>query len=107
MGSIEQIRGLVGLGQRARGLSVGSRETRDGLRRGKIHLVLLARDGSPRDRQRLERVAGEACVPTREVGTRVELPGVEMVVEMVEDQRIKRVRLIRSPEEEEREQVVC
>ena len=42
-----------------------------------------------------------------EVGTRVELPGVEMVVEMVEDQRIKRVRLIRSPEEEEREQVVC
>lgn len=73
MGSSEQIRGLVGLGRRARGLSVGSRETRDGLRRGQVYLVLLARDGSPRDRQRLERVASEVAVPTREVGTRVEL----------------------------------
>ena len=52
---------------------MGSRETRDGLRRGAVHLVLLARDGSRRDRQRLERVAREAGVPTREVGTRDDL----------------------------------
>ncbi len=52
---------------------MGSRETRDGLRRGAVHLVLLARDGSPRDRERLKRVAHEVGVPTREVGTRGEL----------------------------------
>ena len=61
------------MGQRARGLAVGSRETRDGLHRGGVHLVLLARDGSARDRQRLVRVAGEAGVPAHEVGTRSEL----------------------------------
>jgi ribosomal protein L7Ae-like RNA K-turn-binding protein len=72
-GNSERIGGLVGLGRRAGRLSIGSRETRDGLWRGTIHLVLLAGDGSPRDRQRLERVAGEVGVPAREVGTRAEL----------------------------------
>lgn len=69
----EEIRGLLGLARRARSLVIGSRETRSGLRRGEVRLVLLAEDGSPRDRERLQRVAGEHGVPARMVGTRDEL----------------------------------
>jgi ribosomal protein L7Ae-like RNA K-turn-binding protein len=69
----DEIRGLLGLARRARGLTIGSRETRIALRRGEVYLVLLASDGSPRDRERLERVTEEAGVPTCVAGSRVEL----------------------------------
>jgi len=52
---------------------IGSRETRAGLHRGRVCLMLLAADGSPRDRERLERLAEEAGTPARVVGTREEL----------------------------------
>ncbi|NNE44383.1 MAG: hypothetical protein HKN12_09250 [Gemmatimonadetes bacterium] len=71
----EKIRGLIGLARRARQLTTGSRETRAGLRRGEVRLVLLAADGSPRDRERLVRAAEEGNAPTRIVGTREELGG--------------------------------
>ncbi len=58
---------------RARTLTVGSRETRTALHRGEIRLVLLARDGSARDRERLERIAAEQRADARVVGTREEL----------------------------------
>jgi ribosomal protein L7Ae-like RNA K-turn-binding protein len=70
---IEEIRGLLGLARRAGRLSVGSRETRLALRRGEIRLVLLAEDASPRDRERLVRVAEEEEVPSHVVGTRAAL----------------------------------
>ena len=69
----EKIRGLLGLARRARQLTTGSRETRAGLRRGEVRLVLLASDGSPRDRERLVRAAEERRAPVRMVGTRDEL----------------------------------
>ena len=70
---IEEIRGLLGLARRAGRLTVGSRETRSGLRRGEVRLVLLAEDASPRDRERVIRVAAEDDVPARVVGTRASL----------------------------------
>ena len=70
---IEEIRGLLGLARRANRLSVGSRETRSALRRGEARLVLLAADSSPRDRERLVRVAEEEGVPARIVGSRTSL----------------------------------
>jgi ribosomal protein L7Ae-like RNA K-turn-binding protein len=70
---IEEIRGLLGLARRAGRLSMGSRETRLGLRRGEIRLVLLAEDASPRDRERLIRVAVEEEVPSHVVGSRAAL----------------------------------
>jgi ribosomal protein L7Ae-like RNA K-turn-binding protein len=69
----EKIRGLLGLARRARALTVGSRETRAGLRRGDVRLVLLAGDGSERDRSRLLRAAREAGTPARIAGSRAEL----------------------------------
>lgn len=69
----EEIRGLLGLARRARNLAIGSRETRAGLQRGQVRLVLLAADGSPRDRERLQRLAGETGTPVRVVGSREEL----------------------------------
>lgn len=68
-----KIRGLLGLARRARGLLIGSRETRAGLRRGEVRLVLLAGDGSARDRERLVRLAREEGVPARTVADRREL----------------------------------
>lgn len=70
---IEEIRGLLGLARRANRLSVGSRETRLALRRGEVRLVLLAGDASPRDRERLERLAEEEEIPARVVGSRASL----------------------------------
>ena len=69
----EKIRALLGLARRARSVTVGSRETRSGLRRGEIRLVLLASDGSARDRERLVRLTKESRVPARTVGSREEL----------------------------------
>jgi ribosomal protein L7Ae-like RNA K-turn-binding protein len=69
----EKIQGLLGLARKAGSILIGSRETRDGLRRGAVRLVLVARDGSLRDRQRLERVARESGTPLRIAGTREEL----------------------------------
>lgn len=67
---IEEIRGLLGLARRAGRLCVGSRETRIGLHRGEVRLVILAGDASPRDRERVLRVAAEEGVPTRTLGDR-------------------------------------
>jgi ribosomal protein L7Ae-like RNA K-turn-binding protein len=72
-GGIEEIRGLLGLARRARGLAVGSREVRTGMRQGEIALILLASDGSARDRERLRRVAEEERVDTRDMGSAEEL----------------------------------
>jgi ribosomal protein L7Ae-like RNA K-turn-binding protein len=69
----ERIRDLVGLGIRARSVTIGSRETRAALHRGAIRAVLVATDGSPRDRERLARIAQEAGVPVRAVAVRAEL----------------------------------
>jgi len=69
----EKIRGLLGLARRARTVAIGSRETRIGLRRGEVRLVLFASDGSPRDRERLLRLLEEAAVPFRTVATREQL----------------------------------
>ncbi|MBZ0268509.1 ribosomal L7Ae/L30e/S12e/Gadd45 family protein [bacterium] len=74
--NIEEIRGLLGLAHRARGLAIGSRETRMGTRRGEISLIILSADGSPRDRERIQRVAEEERVPVRTVGSGVELGAV-------------------------------
>ena len=52
---------------------IGSRETRSGMHRGRVRLILLAADGSPRDRERLERLAEETGTPLRRVGPREEL----------------------------------
>lgn len=73
---VQEIRGLLGLAHRARGLAIGSRETRSELRRGEIRLVLLSADGSPRDRERILRVAEEEQVPVRIVGSGEELGAV-------------------------------
>jgi ribosomal protein L7Ae-like RNA K-turn-binding protein len=70
---IEEIRGLLGLAHRARGLAIGSREARTGMRRGEVHLILLSEDSSARDRERLRRVAEEERVETRDVGSAEEL----------------------------------
>jgi len=70
---IEEIRGLLGLARRANRLSIGSRETRMALRRGEVRLVLVAADASPRDRERLMRVAEEEHVPARTVEDRASL----------------------------------
>jgi ribosomal protein L7Ae-like RNA K-turn-binding protein len=69
----EEIRGLLGLAKKAGSLVIGSRETRAGLHRGQVRLMLLAADGSPRDRERLERLAEEAGTPVRVAGPREEL----------------------------------
>ncbi len=69
----ERVRGLLGMARRARAVVVGSRETRSSLRKGQIHLVVLAGDGSPRDRERLARITEEEGVPVRTVATREEL----------------------------------
>jgi ribosomal protein L7Ae-like RNA K-turn-binding protein len=69
----EKIQGLLGLGYKARAVAVGSRDTRDQLRHGEIRLVLLAEDGSPRDRERVRRVAREAGVPARVLAKRDDL----------------------------------
>jgi ribosomal protein L7Ae-like RNA K-turn-binding protein len=74
--NIEDIRGLLGLAHRARGLAIGSRETRMESRRGEIRLILLSVDGSPRDRERIQRVAAEEQVPVRMVSSGVELGAV-------------------------------
>jgi ribosomal protein L7Ae-like RNA K-turn-binding protein len=68
-----KIHGLLGLASRARSVLIGSRETRAGLRRGEVRLVLLATDGSVRDRERMLRVTAEAGVPVVSWGTREEL----------------------------------
>ncbi|HMB68840.1 MAG TPA: L7Ae/L30e/S12e/Gadd45 family ribosomal protein [bacterium] len=73
---IEEIRGLLGLAHRARGLAIGSREARQGMRRGEIGLILLANDGSPRDRERLSRVAEEEGTKAFTAGTALELGAV-------------------------------
>ncbi len=70
---IDDIRGLLGLARRAKGLTIGSRETRAGMHRGEVSLVLLAEDGSPRDRERIGRVAEEEEVPLVPAGSREEL----------------------------------
>jgi ribosomal protein L7Ae-like RNA K-turn-binding protein len=59
----EKIRRLLGLGARARTVTIGSRDTRAALRRGAVGLVLLAEDGSARDRERLLRLAEEVKIP--------------------------------------------
>jgi ribosomal protein L7Ae-like RNA K-turn-binding protein len=69
----EKIQGLLGLARRARTVTVGSRETRAALRRGEVRLVLLASDGSERDRERLLRLLEEARVPSRMLATREQL----------------------------------
>jgi ribosomal protein L7Ae-like RNA K-turn-binding protein len=69
----EKIRGLLGLGRRARSVVIGSRETRASLRRGEIRLVLLAGDGSLRDRERVRRISAEEDVPAHDLATREEL----------------------------------
>lgn len=74
--SFEEIRGLVGLAQRARSLAIGSREARGGMRRGELGLILLATDSSPRDRERLIRVAEEEGVPSFSAGTGQEMGAV-------------------------------
>jgi ribosomal protein L7Ae-like RNA K-turn-binding protein len=69
----KRIGALLGFAARARSVTVGSRETRAGLHRGQVKLVLLAEDGSPRDRERLARIALEQGVLTMIAGTREEL----------------------------------
>ena len=69
----DKIRGLLGLARRARSVTIGSRETRKAVRRGELRLVLLASDGSERDRERLLRLVEEAQVPSRIVALREEL----------------------------------
>jgi len=64
----EKIRRLLGLGARARTVIIGSRETRAALRRGRVGLVLMARDGSARDRERLLRMAEEEETPAHTLG---------------------------------------
>lgn len=59
----------MGFAARARSITVGSRETRNALHRGRVKLVLLAEDGSVRDRQRLERIALEQGASTIVAGT--------------------------------------
>jgi ribosomal protein L7Ae-like RNA K-turn-binding protein len=72
---IEKIERLLGLALRARGLLVGSRETRSGLHAGQVYLVLLAADGSPRDRERLLRICAERSVPVHALSSRAEMGG--------------------------------
>ncbi|MDP6460563.1 MAG: L7Ae/L30e/S12e/Gadd45 family ribosomal protein [Gemmatimonadota bacterium] len=72
---MEKLARLLGLAMKARMLAVGSRETREGLRRGEVRLVLLAEDGSPRDGERLRRIAAEGKVPVLRGGSRLELGG--------------------------------
>jgi ribosomal protein L7Ae-like RNA K-turn-binding protein len=54
-------------------VTIGSRETRAALHRGAIRAVLVATDGSPRDRERLARIAKENGIPVRAVTGRAEL----------------------------------
>jgi ribosomal protein L7Ae-like RNA K-turn-binding protein len=74
--TLEEIRGLLGLAHRARGLAIGSRETRIEMRRGEVRLILLSADGSPRDRERIQRMALEENVPIRVVSSGEELGAV-------------------------------
>jgi ribosomal protein L7Ae-like RNA K-turn-binding protein len=69
----ERIGALLGFATRARSITVGSRETRNGLHRGRVKLVLLAEDGSARDRERVVRIALEQGASTIVAGTREEL----------------------------------
>lgn len=68
----EKLRVLVGLGMRARTLTVGSRDTRAALHRGEIRLVIVAEDGSERDRERIERICAEQHVTCFRLGSRDE-----------------------------------
>jgi len=72
-GEIGAIRGFLGLALRARGLAIGSREVRTGMRRGELRLILLSTDGSARERERLLRVAEEERVEARSTGSSEEL----------------------------------
>jgi ribosomal protein L7Ae-like RNA K-turn-binding protein len=69
----EKIGALVGFAARARSITVGSRETRSALHRGQVKLVLLAADGSERDRERLMRIAHAEGASTLLAGTREQL----------------------------------
>jgi ribosomal protein L7Ae-like RNA K-turn-binding protein len=58
---------------RARSVTVGSRETRAALHRGAIRAVLVATDGSARDRERIARIAASQNVPVCAIAGRSDL----------------------------------
>jgi ribosomal protein L7Ae-like RNA K-turn-binding protein len=60
---MNRLQRLLGLGLRAGSVVIGVEGVRAGIRRGRCRLVVLARDASPRARQRLERLAAARGVP--------------------------------------------
>jgi ribosomal protein L7Ae-like RNA K-turn-binding protein len=77
--------GLLGLGLRAGNLIVGVDAVRAGLQRGRLVLVVLAGDASPRAKERIVRLAqgrGVSCLtgpPAAELGDRLGRPPVMVV----------------------------
>lgn len=66
--------GLLGLGNRGRRLVIGVDGARAAIQRGRCHCLVLARDASPRAREKLERLADGRGVP-RVVGPDAEAMG--------------------------------
>jgi ribosomal protein L7Ae-like RNA K-turn-binding protein len=55
--------GLLGLAARARVLLVGTAAVREGVQQGRVYVVVLAGDRSPRTRDKIERLARARAVP--------------------------------------------
>ncbi len=77
--------GLLGLAARARGLLVGTAAVRDGVQQGRVRVVVLAGDRSPRTQDKVERLARAKAVPVilgppaAELGRRIGQAAVQAV----------------------------
>ena len=67
LGSVMQ---LLGLARRARAVATGTQAVRDAVRAGDARLVLLARDASPVQLEKIARTLNDRSIPTARVGNR-------------------------------------
>ncbi|OPY59082.1 MAG: putative ribosomal protein YlxQ [Pelotomaculum sp. PtaU1.Bin035] len=64
---------IIGMGQRAGKLMSGNFAVKDALARGRVKLLVIAKDTSGRTRRELSVLAGSKNIPTVSFGSKVEL----------------------------------
>ncbi len=69
----KRVLGLLGLGVRGRLAVVGVDRVREAVRRGTVHVAVVARDASPNSRQKIDGLLAGRAVPTLEVDSAADL----------------------------------
>lgn len=69
----KKVLGLLGLGVRGRLALVGVDRVREAVKRGSVHVAVVAADVSPNSRQKVDGLLAGRAVPTLEVSSAAEL----------------------------------